>query len=565
MTTEIEPRGAAVNRSSPATQMTASRKAGAMLRVASEGADEAAVDASRGRRESRIVWTAWCTIGLSAAFVLFNNLRFGRDALAVGFADDFFYYAQVARNFALHGVSTFDGIHLTNGYHPLWMLVLALLTKVFGMGGMLHAATVIPFAAALDVVQFSLVMVIAYFAFRVLRQACDVTVTCCLQLLLVIFYLILVRMGMEVGLTMAILLGLLWFRLRPRFEWSVRESFLYGLIAGMMVLSRLDSILFVGLLLLFDVLAHGANAGARKRSVLWFCVGMWPVLVYVALNIWIFHMLLPVSGTAKQLRMHHLPSLAAIQSLRYLLGIQGFFLLGPCVLTACGLIVMATGRYGTKRGSEGLFWAALTFPVVHLLTIVTLSDWGIWPWYLYPWPVASVVAGCVIWSRRGRNAPESRSEVGVLSFDVALACLVIYAAVILFCFGPQTNQIYMAGMDISRFAQSHPGVYAMGDRAGAVGYLVNQPVIQLEGLMMDREFLRNIRAERDLQDVFKQYHVRYYIFTSRNGAPDADGCFRVKEPAQAGPDSPTMKARICKVPVAVFRHEGFVNDVFQMY
>lgn len=515
-------------------------------------------------RENRFVWTAWCTIGLSTAFVLFSNLRFGRDALAVGFTDDFFYYAQVARNFALHGVSTFDGTHLTNGYHPLWMLVLALLTKVFGIGGILHAATVIPFAAALDLVQFSLVMVIAYFAFRVLRQACDVAVTCCLQVLLVIFCLILVRLGMEVGLTMATLLGLLWFRLQPGFRWSVRKSFLYGLIAGMMVLSRLDSILLVGLLLLFDVLANGTNAKLRVRNALWFCVGMWPVLVYLAINIWIFHALLPVSGTAKQLRLHHLPSLAAIHSLHYLFGIQGFFLLEPCVLTAAALIVMATGRHGTNRGSEGFIWAALTFPVVHLLTIVTLSDWRIWPWYLYPWPVAGVVAGSLIFSQRQRKEPESRSEAGVLSFAVALAFLVTYAAVIPFCSSPKSNQIYMAGMDIRRFAQSHPGIYATGDRAGAVGYLANVPVIQLEGLMMDQEFLQNIRAERDLRDVLKQYHVRYYIWASTSGVPDADGCFRVKEPIQAGPDSPTMRAHLCEVPVAVFPHDGFVNEVFKM-
>ena len=176
-----------------------------------------------------------------------------------------------------------------------------------------------------------------------------------------------------------------------------------------------------------------------------------------------------------------------------------------------------------------------------------------------------MVAGCVIFSRGGRNESESRSQAGVLSFAVALACLVTYAAVIPFCSSPQTNQIYMAGMDISRFAQSHPGVYAMGDRAGAVGYLVNAPVVQLEGLMMDKEFLRNIRSERDLLDVLKQDHVRYYIRVSTSSVPDADGCFRAKEPVQAGPDSPTMSAHICKVPVAVFPRGGFVNEIFQMY
>jgi hypothetical protein len=41
-----------------------------------------------------------------------------------------FYYFQIARNVA-HGLGpTFDGIHRTNGFHPLW---LAILTPVFGL------------------------------------------------------------------------------------------------------------------------------------------------------------------------------------------------------------------------------------------------------------------------------------------------------------------------------------------------------------------------------------------------------------------------------------------------
>ena len=39
--------------------------------------------------------------------------------------DDFFYYLIVAQNFASGHGSTFNGIVPTNGYHPLWMLVLA--------------------------------------------------------------------------------------------------------------------------------------------------------------------------------------------------------------------------------------------------------------------------------------------------------------------------------------------------------------------------------------------------------------------------------------------------------
>lgn len=38
--------------------------------------------------------------------------------------DDAFYYFEIARNLVLTGRSTFDGSSLSNGYHPLWMLLI---------------------------------------------------------------------------------------------------------------------------------------------------------------------------------------------------------------------------------------------------------------------------------------------------------------------------------------------------------------------------------------------------------------------------------------------------------
>src|SRR4026208_16422 len=37
--------------------------------------------------------------------------------------DDAYYYFKVAQNISEGRGSTFDGINLTNGYHPLWMLI----------------------------------------------------------------------------------------------------------------------------------------------------------------------------------------------------------------------------------------------------------------------------------------------------------------------------------------------------------------------------------------------------------------------------------------------------------
>ncbi len=508
---------------------------------------------------------AWCVIAASAAAVFFGNLRFGTSALAVVASDDFFYYAQVARNLALHGASTFDGIHRTNGYHPLWLLVLALATKLFGVGGWLHATTVVPFAAAFETVQFLLTIAIAYFAYRVLRLGCGIVVSCCIQMLLALFALVLVRSGMESGLALAALFGLLWFRLRPGFRWTGRSSFYYGSIAGAMVLARLDSMLLVALLLAFDVWRSASLWGVRVRRGGWFCAGLLPVAAYLLLNGWYFHALLPVSGTAKQLRPLSLPSLSALRSLLPYLGVPTFYTFGPCVLLA--LLAMAllwTGRRTMPRGSEGVAWAFLLFPFLHILTIVTLSDWHIWQWYLYAWPVAGAVASAIVFAER-RTGAEAVVSVGIGACYAASALhLIFFVAILLRYYGPSSNPMYLTALDVRQFAGGHPGIYAMGDRAGAVGYLADVPVVQLEGMMMDRPFLDNIRAQRDLLRVLRQYGVRYYIYTSMQAGPDGDGCYAAKEPVQAGPDSPAMRARICMAPVAVYRHGEYENDVFDL-
>src|SRR6185436_2667256 len=69
-------------------------------------------------------------------------------------ADDAYYYFVIARNLA-HGLgSTFDGIVPTNGYHPLWMLVLvplAALTIGAGVSPWVFVHLALSLCALLDV------------------------------------------------------------------------------------------------------------------------------------------------------------------------------------------------------------------------------------------------------------------------------------------------------------------------------------------------------------------------------------------------------------------------------
>jgi len=44
--------------------------------------------------------------------------------------DDSFFYAQIAYNIGINHISSFDGLHITNGYHPLWCWLLSIVSFV---------------------------------------------------------------------------------------------------------------------------------------------------------------------------------------------------------------------------------------------------------------------------------------------------------------------------------------------------------------------------------------------------------------------------------------------------
>src|SRR5687767_1647539 len=55
--------------------------------------------------------------------------------LAALFFDDSFFYIKIAYNISAGFGSTFDTIHPTNGYHPLYLFLLTGLSTIFPLQG----------------------------------------------------------------------------------------------------------------------------------------------------------------------------------------------------------------------------------------------------------------------------------------------------------------------------------------------------------------------------------------------------------------------------------------------
>jgi len=372
------------------------------------------------------------------------------------------------------------------------------------------------------------------------------------------------REGMEVTLTIPLILLLCWYRLRRGFTWTISSAVLYGLLAAMVVLSRLDAVLFVALLFLLECFCNrpiSARGWLLRLAAL--VGGSIPIGLYVLSNRYFFNTLTPISGQAKQLRLHHALSLDPAESLFHYYSSTVILFSGLLAIALAILAVLLHGRRLASKDHLAVVLSLFLFPFLQLLAVSYMSDWPLWSWYSYPF--VALTAGALLVGFGCRPAsytygsPLARRGV----FVAAIFAMVAFAFAVGFRTSWQAKTIgyYNYANDLVEFSETHRGVYAMGDAAGTAAYLLHDPFIQLEGLVMDKPYLDNIRQQRDLKQVLASYNVRYYVTPA---SKLVDGCYQTVEPAQSGPGSPKMRGTFCMTPVARFDHGGHPLAIFDL-
>ncbi len=497
-------------------------------------------------------------LALATAISVFSRVGAGAASLAF-YDDDFFYYLRVAVNLAAGHGSTFDGIHLTNGYHPLWLLVLTALARVLPIGGV--------FTAVMWIVCLSTGATYFLAERMFLRRTSNAFLASLAAAAIGFSALFLTRGGMEVVLTIPLALLLCFFRTRPQFRWTAGNAVVYAVLAALLVLSRLDSVLLVLMLFFFEAIAL-LTESRKRRDVLWlilaaglFCL---PLLLYAGINLHVFGTAFPISSQAKQLRLHRFLNSAPISTLLVHFPIFARVLI---VLPSLILLPLALWQVARRRVPQlylPVVTALLLFPLVHILALSILSDWPLWQWYLYPLVLGEFAAALTLFGTESPVALPTQIRLQWAGAALLFLAMGAYAAGrVRSLHHPEGDvySMYHAARRIEAFAKDHPGIYAMGDRAGTPGYLLQDPMIQMEGLVMDKPFLARMRREENLNQVLAEYHVAYFIATNpkHNGA-----CYQVREPYQAGPDSHSMHGLFCQAPLQEFAYNGWVTDIFDL-
>ena len=460
------------------------------------------------RLSPAVLWPLVCA---SMVLVLFMAIIIGRligGSLTV--EDDAYYYLKIARNIATSGVSTFDQQSLTNGYHPLWLLVLVVQDLTVGPS---------------ILVTLSLeAMLFAAAAFLFLRAAPDAPpllqagFTLCFAGLMGHFGLD----GMEVAL-LAFCLALFVNAIDWAGDGDDRRGLVVGLAAAACVGARIDSAFFIA-----PALA-AAPLSRRGRAAAFAALGVLGA-AYAAFNLSTFGMIMPVSSAIKSLGGVQINDRVVAQ-----LGLGSdprshvalYWLTAVLLMASPGLVWLS--RPGSK--ARALALAASLGGLAYLLKIVLLSSWMIWPWYnfavLFPMIAALYAAGprlATLAAWADDRLGGERAGRAALVASIAVLAVVGVSAALVVVRPPKAGNSFASinHLALERYGARLGGArVAMGDRAGSFAMEYPGPVVQLEGLVNDKAYLAALTRGADMRGLLCHRAVRFVIAYERDlGAYD---------------------------------------------
>lgn len=418
--------------------------------------------------------------------------------------DDAFYYLEIASNIGQGAGSTFDGINLTNGYHPLWQLLLGLVAVVIqSRWGLVVTAVLI---------QCALVCYSWTVLYRLLFPRGD-------QGTLILAGVVAVGLtwnyyaaktvinGLESALYLATSVTLL-----ARFARSctddgetVASAAWMGILASLVILSRLDGVFYVAGVALTWVVFRWSNVRRGKLHLFVFCLIPAVVLVvYMTVNQQVFGLWMPVSGYIKR-------------------------------------FVLPTGPTTTT-----MFAFCALFGATLLATRISL---GAWPVRLREARAAAVVTLSAViliyqadaWLVRGRLVPEIWYLAQHLLWAFMLSVLVAHRVLVVdqrwirrsvtvaFVAAAALGIVATWGIRLQRVSYDHavavreaaewinehlPQDAVIGSwDCGILGFYADPPVVNLDGLVNSANYLQHLQRGTTLDFMDKggmRYVAQYY-------------------------------------------------------
>ena len=450
------------------------------------------------QRILRYAW--WMTIPL-CLFMLLSPMEW---LLTSTVYDDAFYYFEIAHNIVEGRGSTFDGFTSTNGYHPLWMMVVVVIRLL-----VTDKVLLVHIAASIS----ALLAVSSWVVFGYLLKGYYESPT---PLRLLSFFLFPILFFFAVyGLETWLSILLLLLFMRSVFKEEIAENpARQGLLASAAVLARLDLVIPVAVFLLLQCVVL-----RRKGRLSHIDIFVWSIPVFLSIGGYMlcsyhyFGLLRPISAIVKATST--LPQPGGYPGLlpRFMDLLSNSWML---VIVVAVIITLAASIWLYRKDRHRLYHFGLPIAaVIHIGLLVSTTVWGEMIWYFFPHIIGAVFALPALDSAWQRLAPSRKIRiVSVLCVPIFMYTLMIQGKLKLDAIDYTSIALYEASGDLRTHLPS--GSSCGTPFAGIVGYFSGRDVLDMDGLVTDESYLKSA-ANGDIPAFLEAHGVQYLLIPVHGG------------------------------------------------
>jgi len=453
----------------------------------------------QGQIPFKILALAMGLFVLEATFVLNASLLW---LLGQANADDFYYYLVLARNSAAGLGPTFDGFHLTNGFHPLYLFLTTILATISG-------------GSPTFLIKASMILLLLFHNATGLVIAAGFSARQDMGMLAGVLWLVnpwplaITLHGVEAPIATflwaIIIFTLLAYR---RNKEGISQAITLGCLIGLAIWGRTDSLLLLGAILLTQTGRAWRDLDQFWPRMLWLVL-MSGVAFMVTLPWWWwnwthFGMLIQVSGKAIFLITHGFawldPVFMADKITRAGLGYGSRLLIYTAV--PLFLALFAWRVYRPDWGRLGATLKAVLFELdfVWLAGLILILWYPGWQWNVQNWYLLSSILIAtigVMWFYQKLTADQAPVKLGPALGLVIFASLLFLGATFMtigFGFPRQTR-----GYHIARWLNQHTEANAVVGawNSGVIGYFADRPVINLDGVVNNEVYRYKVTHQAD--------------------------------------------------------------------
>jgi hypothetical protein len=427
--------------------------------------------------------------------------------------DDCYYYLGIVRNIVENGTSSFLPPFQTNGYQPLWVLVLTTTAFIFGTSAV---------SLALQIFSLSFIFILAFayiakrdygFAFPAVASA--------------LVFSSVTLWGMET--TMMPVFILAFFSAK---SWQSK-----GIFSSLIFLTRLDALAFIivrdGYFFIFK----------KQRGFKHYLILAPAVILYFVINYALFGSPVPISGLAKSVGNVPGENLFLIYS--YIP-----YLSSSILIIATLMLATAFGHNKALRFGDEIVILLGAYVAIYAY-YATRSGWGIWGWY--SWPAMMIffftlinVSLFLIESFKNLNKPNR----GTLALPIAFIALAFIAlgyalipaahfswSVLKKSIETKNKETYVQkNLELIDFIKqenfSKGTFFAMGDRGGSFGFFLGNDYkfLHTEGLVGPYAYYNYMKKDMGAQ--FLRENKINYLIAERDRFFESGEVIGVAEPIQ---------------------------------